>query len=360
MKLIPDNLTASIRGLQQRPDVAKVLLAMEYLNPLPKCHLANPKHVLILDTETSGLNAEESHLIEIAGVLVPFDIETGDIFAPTLEFCELQDLPDGEVLPPLITKVTGITSEDIKGKSIDQAAVIRAFEQADLVVSHNATFDRPFIEKGCEFLGQLLHKPWACTLADINWKELIDTPSASLAVIANYSPVQPFFYSAHRALTDCHALTHALFQVNNAFNTPILKELYDSANNNVVEIYAVSAPYEAKNLLSAQGFKWNDGTKHPNIKAWSKIIDKTSAQGQEDISMLHEKVFGSRPAKLAAKIKTKGNRFSRLTAIEQSDRLVSFNLAALHQECLANPATQPMSADENTKTEQTAQNKFKF
>lgn len=71
-------------------------------------------------------------------------------------------------IPEEITKITGITQEMVQGKLIDPADVEKFAADADLIIAHNAGFDRKFLEK---FAPAFERKPWACSMAQIPWKE---------------------------------------------------------------------------------------------------------------------------------------------------------------------------------------------
>ncbi len=61
-------------------------------------------------------------------------------------------------LPAAITAITGITEDMLRGQTIDPVAVMEIAATADLVVAHNATFDRPFLEGLCDAF-EFLHGP---------------------------------------------------------------------------------------------------------------------------------------------------------------------------------------------------------
>lgn len=52
----------------------------------------------------------------------------------------------GKPIPPEITKLTSITDEMVSGQMIDMQAVHDLVAPADLIIAHNAGFDRPFCE----------------------------------------------------------------------------------------------------------------------------------------------------------------------------------------------------------------------
>ena len=196
------------RQLEQHPDyrVLRRLVPVQDYGPPPvpagtdAAALAAPR-VLILDTETTGLSHESDRIIELAMLLVSVDAATGRPFGPVETFEGFED--PGMPIPEVAKQVTGITDEMVRGQRLDDARVQALIERADLVVAHNAGFDRPFVE--ARFPG-FAHKPWACSFADIDWKAQ-GAESAKLGALAQD---RGWFYDAHRALVDCHALLQVL------------------------------------------------------------------------------------------------------------------------------------------------------
>jgi DNA polymerase-3 subunit epsilon len=69
----------------------------------------------------------------------------------------------GVPITPESMKVHKITPEMVAGQVMDLDAVERFIAQADLVIAHNASFDRPF----CERLARgFADKAWACSNSD--------------------------------------------------------------------------------------------------------------------------------------------------------------------------------------------------
>ena len=96
--------------------------------------------VVVLDTETTGLNFKECELIEIAAARLR-GTEVVDRFHTFVH-------PSGPI-PEEIINLTGITDLDVIHAPSAKEAVAGLVEFVDKtpVVAHNATFDRTFIEK---------------------------------------------------------------------------------------------------------------------------------------------------------------------------------------------------------------------
>lgn len=133
--------------------------------PLPSTS-GELRQAIFLDTETTGLE-DEDEVIELA--LLPFEYErdTGVITDVHVDRAIAALRQPSTPITPESSAIHGITNEDVAGKSIDAAQVATLLDDAQLVIAHNAAFDRPMVEKlwpGFET------KHWACSLADVDWK----------------------------------------------------------------------------------------------------------------------------------------------------------------------------------------------
>lgn len=112
--------------------------------------------VVVLDTETTGLNPATCDLIEIAAIRMRGN-DVVDEFQTYID--------PGKRIPLEITELTGITNEDVAGAPSPREAVARLADFADTcnLVAHNASFDRDFIMRQAE-PGELTGD-WIDTLA---------------------------------------------------------------------------------------------------------------------------------------------------------------------------------------------------
>jgi DNA polymerase III subunit epsilon len=244
------------------------------LEPVDRYHADSgaEKHIgLYLDTECTGLDPEIEKVIELA--LVPFEYDAeGRIYRVLPAYNAFQD--PGRPIPPFITRLTGITDAMVAGQAIDPDAVGRLLEQAELVIAHNARFDRPFAEQlhpGFEGLS------WACSIADVNWNE-----EGFEGVKLDYLAYKHgFFYEGHRATIDCQAGIELLSQTLPS-GTRVLKRLLDNAGRTEVRLWAVKAPFEMKDVLKARGYRWSPGGEGI-LKAWYKDLP----EGEADAELLY-------------------------------------------------------------------------
>jgi DNA polymerase-3 subunit epsilon len=205
----------------------------------------------IVDLETMGMDPKANEIIEIG--LLSFSFTNGDgIINLFGSYNELQD--PGKPIPPEITKVTKITDADVHGKAIDWNHVNSILSQSHLIICHNSQFDRNFLElQTPDFVRHVVEKkPFACTIADIDWKSR-GYESSKLEYL-NFK--LGYFYEGHRAIVDCWSTLNLLIQEAGAFD-----ELKSNVRRKDAILCAVNAPFDMKDLLSARKYRWSDGTK---------------------------------------------------------------------------------------------------
>src|SRR5690606_30294356 len=116
-----------------------------------------------LDVETTGLEPSD-RIIELGLVAFEYD-DDGNVYRVLEELEAFED--PGRAVPREITELTGITTEDVRGKRIPDERVSAFVGSADLVIAHNAAFDRPFVEARLPVFESLA---WACSASDIEWR----------------------------------------------------------------------------------------------------------------------------------------------------------------------------------------------
>ena len=239
--------------------------------------------LLVLDTETTGLNAARDKVVELALLRVTVDLATGQPVGAVQVYDGLED--PGMPMPPEITVITGITDDMLRGQALDEAQVLAMLEGADLVLAHNAGFDRPFVEAR---LPQFAALNWACSFADIDWRQE-GRGSAKLTALAGELGV---FYDAHRAEMDCHALLAVLMAPLPSTGASGLLRLIQSARAPTFRLQATQAPFDAKDLLKARGYRW-DGAQ----KVWHTRLADEAALALE-FEWLKASVYGGRSSRV--------------------------------------------------------------
>jgi DNA polymerase-3 subunit epsilon len=190
----------------------------------------------------------------------------------------------GKPIPPQITEITGIDDSMVKGLRIDDAAVAALVEQADLVVAHNAGFDRPFVEARWSVFAS---KAWGCSFMGIDWKKE-GSGSAKLEFLASE---RGWFYDAHRAQVDCHALLQVLASPLADGQTGLAR-LLAGAGQTRYKLRATNAPFESKDKLKARGYRW-DGE---GRVWWCSLASDVLLDAE--CEWLRDEVYGRRSARV--------------------------------------------------------------
>ncbi len=213
---------------------------------------ACPQHLLILDTETTGLDPERDHCIEVGAVL--FHVPSRAVLSQLSLLLPCQSNP--------AKAINGIDAAVSRLEQPWQAGLIYFQElvaSADAMVAHNAAFDRAWFGRG-HLPG--IEKPWICSMDDLRWPSecrLKTTPSVRDLALAYGIPV----WAAHRALTDCIYLAQ-VFERCEALESLLLAGLEPR------RLYRAELPYEQRHRARDAGFRWNE----PVPKAWSRRLSE--------------------------------------------------------------------------------------
>ena len=102
--------------------------------------------LVLFDTETTGLLYSRDEIIEFAAVVVEL---VNGIPTITKEYDELVALAPGGFVPPKITELTGISTQDLREKGLPKTRVCRdiaeMFTGNCLLLAYNAHFDLSFL-----------------------------------------------------------------------------------------------------------------------------------------------------------------------------------------------------------------------
>ena len=155
-------------------------------------------------------------------------------------------------------------------------------EAANLIIAHNAAFDRRFLERRFPVF---IEKAWACSKGQVPWAEE-GLGSVKLDYLLSRLG---FFFDDHRAMADCRAVLHLLSLNLPSSGRPILPLLLENARQRVFRIWALEAPIECKDLLKQRGYRWNAG-EDGRPRAWYRDLDKDLVAEEE--LFLAAKVYG--------------------------------------------------------------------
>jgi DNA polymerase-3 subunit epsilon len=243
-------------------------------SPSPELIISSEKSISVcfLDTETTGVNRLNDQIIELAFKVVKFEEISGKIISIKSEF-ESFNQPDKEISNQ-ITKLTGINDRMVANKRIDWSKVDDLLKDVDLIVAHNASFDRAFLDKKSEITP---NKIWACTIRDIDWLEKGFSNQKQELLCYWHG----FYFEAHRAMNDVDALIQLMIHPHYDKDRPIL-ELIRNAKKIVYKVLVTNFSYneQKKDMIKSRGYRWN--TKD---KIWYKEIS------QDDL-VLEKKYLG--------------------------------------------------------------------
>ncbi len=247
-----------IDGLEARG--FRVLAPCGPFPPMPE-NMDGLRRGVVVDVETTGLDPQKDGVIQLALLVFAFDAE-GYIVGAASVLSRLHDpfLP----IPVEITKLTGISLDMVCGKSIDAAEVAEYVGDPDVVIAHNAKFDRPFVEA---LLPMFQAFKWGCSLREVSWRaEGFDgTALAHLLLRMNRH------HEAHRADADVVGTLSLLDCVLPVSGVPALAALMDAVETPTLRVWAISATIERKDVLKDRGYKWNPGL-DGRPKAWFRDI----------------------------------------------------------------------------------------
>lgn len=259
--------------------------------------------VLVLDTETTGLDWRKDKVIELALLLVEVDVDTGLPLKVLDVYDELED--PGMPIPATALRVTGITDDMVRGKRLDEDRIATLMDGVSLVIAHNARFDRAFLEARLPAFAAL---PWACSLADIDWGEE-GRGSAKLEFLASELG---WFYDAHRAEMDCHALLAVLAEALPRSGHSGLKALLLAGQATTYKVMATGSPFDSKDALKGRGYRWDAERKvwHTNA-ADAQVLDA-------ECEWLKASVYGKRAARIEIEQISAQDRYSTRPGLVQT------------------------------------------
>ena len=101
--------------------------------------------LLILDTETTGLNYSRDEIIEFSAVAVE---KVNGVHQIVREYDQLVALSPGGFVPPKIEQLTGISTQDLRERGVAKTRVCRDIAELiagnTLLLAYNAHFDLSF------------------------------------------------------------------------------------------------------------------------------------------------------------------------------------------------------------------------
>lgn len=147
-----------------------------------------------LDVETTGLSPRTEEVVELALALFEYDADTGAVGRRIESYTGLRE-PTVPISPGA-ARVHGLTMEALRGHRLDEAIVLDLLKKSNIVIAHNASFDRPFVTR---LFPAAARMRWACSCRDIPWYAY-GQPSASLESLTRAFGIRA--RQVHRATDD--------------------------------------------------------------------------------------------------------------------------------------------------------------
>ena len=248
----------------------------------------------IVDVETTGTDRQDDQVIELGLVVFDYHAESGQVGPVVGRYSGLED--PGRPIPADVTKIHGITDAMVAGQRLDPETIAAALSGVDLVIAHNAGFDRPFLERRLPLFARLR---WGCSFRDIPWKDH-GVASSALEFLAYRAG---FFYDAHRAEMDCLALLAVLARPLGETGSPALWSVLQHARESSYSVAALRSHFDTKDLLKARGYRWN-----ADARVWTREV--AGAARDAEFAWLKAAVYGGREAEVEVETLTALERYS--------------------------------------------------
>jgi len=298
-------LEAMAASLDAHPDF-RVLRRLVPQRDFGRAAAGPVQAVLILDVETTGLDSRTDRIIELAMLRVEVDAGSGRALRVVDAFEGFED--PGAPIDRQITRITGIDDAMVRDRRLDDARVLQVLEGVNLVIAHNARFDRAFVEAR---FPAFAHLAWACSCTEIDWaaEDRSSTKLSSLAMAYGW------FFDGHRALMDCHATLAVVDHPLPVSGGTGLARLLAAAGERSYRVRATAAPFETKDALKARGYRWDS-----EARVWHTLVGTDRALTAER-AWLKKNVYGGKGATIAVEELDATVRFSARAGRRDAVRL---------------------------------------
>jgi len=227
----------------------------------------------IIDVETTGLSNNDD-IIEIGILTFKYSKLTGNFINKISEYHSLNE--PHCAIDVEAQRIHGISYEDTEGHRMDLEAIQKIIEKSDILIAHNASFDRKYLAK---YLPEVQYAVWHCTVYGIKWKNygFKSKKLKDLVKTLKISLVGP----SHRSLSDAYAVLTILQLKNNA-GEPYLYELINSPPLSTAKS---SDEHNKRGRNLTITYKLDESGKITTVESWD---DPSPSESNEDISAIIE------------------------------------------------------------------------
>lgn len=185
-------------------DETAATLARVQLNhqPLYKATHTDSVLVAVVDTETTGLD-DHDEPVSVAVVLLDVSGPKGDVIEELGCYYGLRE-PTTPMNPKAL-EVHGLSWDKLHGRTLDMHALRKLVDSADLLVAHNAKFDRRMLAK---LIPSVVSAEWACSIYTLKFDWAKIATGRSLDAICDALKIER--PHPHDAMADCRALIAVL------------------------------------------------------------------------------------------------------------------------------------------------------
>ncbi len=231
----------------------------------------NEKAIIFCNVVTTSLNVSDGEVVRIN--LKPCFVSEGKItrVRKTVSFYQIP----AQGLDENSRKFIDFSIEEKSESKINWDLVKNLFSKADLIVSHNSSFTRPWVDKNIganEFV-------WGCSVEHVDWSKA-GFPSRNLESLAVFSG---FFYDFKNSKSSLDAALNCLY-LNDS-----LSELVSNSLSPDIQVFAANAPRDLNYLLKERRYRWN-----PEFVCWWKPA-KDHQEANFEMSWISENLPGSEP-----------------------------------------------------------------
>lgn len=202
------------------------------------------ENIVILDTETTGLDPKNGKVIEIAAIL--YNIPSRSILAQTSTLLRAEENAAYAVNRIEVDSLKAIPAS-IENAGL--AIITDMITYCDAIVAHNAEFDKKWLETVSGDLQVITrNKKWICTKNDVIWPV---RKGVSLSLITICADLGVPIVCAHRALSDCLLLLGALECVED------IEYFLDKSGKGRITYHAKTS-FEQRQIVKDAGFQWDN------------------------------------------------------------------------------------------------------